>query len=478
MSVRGHPIMRFMPHLSFALMALLLALVWIAGGASRADVIGQTVTRAGCWAIAIAFILFAARPQLRAVAPVAILIFAAAALVALQLVPLPPSVWTALPGRELLMGAAEVSGLEQPWRPISISPAATFNALSSLIVPVLALLLAAGLSLADHRRLALLLLALVVLSCVIGLLQFSGARFDHPLVNDVATMVSASFANRNHFALFAAIGCVLAPAWAFGQSSRRNNDQRHWRGLVALGLVLLFALIILATGSRMGILLGVLGILLGLLGVMSRIRAELQRIPVKIAIPLVGACAVLLLGLVALSFGLGRAASFDRAIALEGGADLRVLALPTVLAMVKTYFPIGSGFGAFDPVYRIDEPTDLLSRSYFNHAHNDLAEVLLDGGLAALLLLLAAIVWWGWSGVRAWRMSGSQSVLPRAGWAILLLILIASIVDYPARTPMIMVVMVIAAVWLQASGWRMESGAADQGGNLSPRTAKSKYSRP
>jgi hypothetical protein len=31
--------------------------------------------------------------------------------------------------------------------------------------------------------------------------------------------VSGTFANRNHFALFMAIGCVLAPAWAV-QSSR------------------------------------------------------------------------------------------------------------------------------------------------------------------------------------------------------------------------------------------------------------------
>lgn len=434
---------RFRPHLPFLLMAALLGVVWISGGASRADVIGQVITRGGAWAILIALILLGRRPSLSPVAPVAFFVLASAALVVLQLIPLPPSIWTALPGRELFEQAAIVTGQEQPWRPLSISPGATVNALSSLIVPVLALVLMAALGASDQRRIATLLLGLIFASTLLGMLQFSGARFDHPFVNDAPGAVSASFANRNHFALFAAIGCVLAPAGGFREGSRAR-----WKGPVAVALLLLFLLIVLATGSRTGMLVGALGAALGLLNVRSGIARELRRLPRKASIAIVAASIALVVTIILLSVTLGRAVSLDRVLALEAGEDLRRQALPTVWAMTQHYFPFGSGIGTFDPVYRIHEPDALLNIAYFNHAHNDLLEIVLDAGLPGLLLLGGAIAWWLWKSLVAWRSASSAQLLPRVGSAILLLTLIASATDYPARTPMIMAVIIIAAIWL------------------------------
>lgn len=444
---RDHSTVRFTQHLAFAVTAAFLVILWIAGGASRADVLGQVVTRFAAWAIAIAYILFAGRPQSRAVAPIAVFVFAATALAALQLIPLPPAIWTQLPGRDLLAQAALVSGQEQPWRPLSISPGATINALSSLIVPIVALLLVAKLSAKEQWRLVTFLLGLIVASSLVGLLQFSGARFDHPLINDVSGSVSGFFANRNHFALFVAMGCLMAPVWGF-----QEGHTARWRGPAAMSLLLLFALIILASGSRAGMLLGALAIGLGLLSVRRRIGSELRRLPKKAAIALVVASTALLVAAIVLSVTLDRAVSVDRALLLDAGEDARRQILPTVLAMTELYFPFGSGIGTFDPVFRIYEPTALLITSYYNHAHNDLLEVVLDAGLPGLLLLGAAIVWWGWKSIGAWRAKkGPQSLLPRLGSGILLLVLIASLTDYPARTPMIMAMIVIAAVWLNGS---------------------------
>src|SRR3546814_12530985 len=86
--------------------------------------------------------------------------------------------------------------------------------------------------------------------------------------------------------------------------------------------------------------------------------------------------------------------------------------------------------------------------TYFNHAHNDFLEIVLDGGLPALLLMLVAIGWYGMASMRAWRGSGRHSVLPKLGSAILFLVFVASAFDYPARTPMIMAMIVIAGLWL------------------------------
>jgi O-antigen ligase len=128
---------------------------------------------------------------------------------------------------------------------------------------------------------------------------------------------------------------------------------------------------------------------------------------------------------------------------------MRSRALPTVWAMTLGYFPFGAGLGSFDPVFRIHEPLALLKPTFFNHAHNDLIEVVLDAGLPGLLLLLGALTWWGRASVRAWRSGSTASpMLPRIGSAMLLLVILASVFDYPARTPMMMALIVVAALWL------------------------------
>jgi O-antigen ligase len=90
----------------------------------------------------------------------------------------------------------------------------------------------------------------------------------------------------------------------------------------------------------------------------------------------------------------------------------------------------------------------LLKPTYFNHAHNDFLEIVLDGGVAGLLLLLLAFVWWIVAAVGAVRAPLPSALPGRTGAAILLVVMIASIFDYPARTPLMMAIIVIAATWL------------------------------
>lgn len=441
---------RFTPHLPFAFLAVLFGFLWLAGGASRADVMGQVIVRSVAWAILIVSILLGQRPRLGDARFVTGFLIAAAALTALQLVPLPPAIWTELPGRKLLTQAATVIGEEQPWRPLSISPGATLNALSSLIVPIVTLFSAAALSRLEHWRAVKMLLALVVASSLLGLMQFSGGRFDHPLINDVAGSVSGSFANRNHFALFAAIGCILAPAWAFSEESGAG-----WKPLAALGLIILFTMIILASGSRTGLLVGALGIALGLLNVRRQIASKLRRLPRKWSLALIASSTTLVFVALILSVELDRAVSISRATDMETGEDLRLQVLPTLVEMTKLYFPVGSGVGAFDPVYRIHEPSELLGPAYLNHAHNDWLEIILDLGLPGVVLLSTAAAWWLWKSFKVWTgKNDREGTLPRMGSGILLLVLLASITDYPARTPMFMAVIVLAGVWLSTGSRR------------------------
>lgn len=432
----------FRPGLPLFLLGAFLSLLWIAGGSSRGDAAGQILVRGGAALVLVVVCLAGKRPVAWRARPVWLMLSAALLLTVIQLIPLPPGLWQALPGHDL--DAAAVSGQLPSWRPLSISPGATVNAAFSLIVPFTVLVLVSGMDEADRAWLPGLLLGIVTAGMLVGLLQFSGASFSNPLINDEPGQVSGTFANRNHFAVFLAMGCLIAPVWAF-----LDGRQPQWRAPVALGLVILFTLTILASGSRAGFLTGGLALGLGLAMVWRSLRRALRHYPRWIPIALVGGAATLVIAFVLVSVLAGRAVSIDRAFVIDQGQDMRTRGLPTVLAMTREYFPFGSGVGAFDPVFRLHEPFALLKPTYFNHAHNDLLEVVLDGGLPGLLLLGVALGWWAWASERAWHLgTGMRHVLPKLGSAILLLVIFASAFDYPVRTPMMMAMTVIAAVWL------------------------------
>lgn len=443
MSSRTRPLARFKPSIAFVLLVMLFAALWLAGGASRVSVPGQVVVRTVAWAVLVVFFLFGERasPVPR---PVAWLLGAALVLTLVQLVPLPPAWWQALPGRALLSEAAVVTGQPQPWRPWSVMPGGTINAASSLVVPFAVLLIVSGLRESERRWLPGMVLILVILSSLMGLVQFSGITINNPLVNDSLGEVSGTFANRNHFAMFVALGCLIAPVWALPPDGAAG-----WRTPVAFGLLLLFALIILASGSRAGVLVGALAIVIGLVMARSGIRRSLRRYPAWVSGALVVGIGVTILATILLSIAAGRAVSIDRVLVADGGQDMRIRGLPTVWTSIREYFPFGTGMGTFESIFRMNEPFSLLKPTYFNHAHNDWLEILLDAGLPGAMLMLAAAAWWAWASAQAWWVAPQRhNAAPRLGSAVLLLMMVGSAFDYPARTPMMMAVVTLAAIWL------------------------------
>lgn len=429
----------------FWILAVLLVALWVAGGGSRADVTGQVATRFFAWLALIAGLVFLPRPDFAPVRVPLLLTLLAASVVALQLVPMPSSIWSALPDRAQLAAGDTLAGLDGSWRPISLSPGATRNALSALIVPVVCLGLLAGTGRRHDIGLLRLLLALIVAGCLLGLLQFSGRGFDHPLVNDVAGEVSGNFANRNHLALFAACGCLLAPLWP-----TLDPKAGKWGVLAVPAAIALFALVILATGSRAGLLLGVAGTAIGVAIARKRLLQSVAKLPRRSALLALALAVGIFVAAIAMAIMTGKAVAIERALMLDSTSDARVAALPTVLEVLARYFPVGAGAGAFDPAYRISEPDSLLGPTYFNQAHNDLLQTGIDGGLAGFVLLGAGFVWWLLRTIYVVREGGS--LLSRAGAGLVFLVLLASAFDYPARTPMIMAVLAIGGVWLARGG--------------------------
>lgn len=431
------------PGLAAALLMAMVALAALAGGASAADALGQPLVRTGAALLAAVAIGAGLRFDLARYRGPALLLAAAALLTALQLVPLPPEFWRSLPGRAPFDVAALVPELASAWRPMAMVPDGARNALFSLIVPAAALLLLAATPRAQLRWTPPLLVAVAGLSGVFAAVQFAGAAPDDPLINERLGYASGLFANRNHQALFLAIGIAAACGWG------ATRPFSPVRAAVAGVAAAWFLLMLLATGSRAGLVLGLIALAGGAVLVGAAIRRDRLRLPRRWTVAIAAAGVLLLVGIVALSLYAGRSESLSRLNEAVIGEDLRVRALPQVLDLARTFWTIGGGQGAFASLFKAVEPDALLNPAYFNHAHDDYLELVIDAGVPGVLLLAAALLWFGRRAWRAWRLPPSGEVQrARLGTVVVVLTLLASATDYPARTPLIMTVLVLAIGWL------------------------------
>ncbi|MBA3880461.1 MAG: hypothetical protein C0500_12180 [Sphingobium sp.] len=439
---------RWTDWLPFGLIVMLLLAAAIGGGAAFADAPLVVIVRvAALIVIAVALVLMPGALWRRPTVP--ILLFAAlAALIALQLVPLPPAIWTGLPGRSLIAEVATQVGFAQPWRPLTLTPMATWNSLIACMVPLAAAI--ATVWLGPRRRLPLLvaLIALGLGSAMLGMLQFvdaSGGRFYLYQPADPGSAVGL-FSNRNHQA--AVLVCLLPLFAALAAELEAWRADLGWLasiGATILGLAVVPLLLV--TGSRSGLLLLPLG---GVLAVAVGWPVLRRRLRVRAAQMVVAAGAVIGASLTAWFVHLNRAQSLARLFATDVQAEQRVELVAPLWQMAMSYFPFGSGFGSFAAVYRIIEPDSQLNRTWLNHAHNDALELLSDGGLVAVLLAGAALIWWGMRAVALWRQPATAEgvTLGRAGTAVSLIILLASLSDYPLRTPLVALIFAIVTCWI------------------------------
>lgn len=430
-----------------------LLLVFLTGGASRADVASLIILRPlsvlvcgyALWSLTMA--------QVRANRFLFGMAAAIFALVGLHLVPLPPTIWGALPGREIISEIDRVAGLGAVWRPLTMVPPGGWNAFYSLFVPLAVLLL--GVQLTREQRFALLpwVIGLGLFSGFWGLMQVvgdpNGPLYLYRVTNNGAAV--GLFANRNHQAVLLA---MLFPMLAvYASTGIRTEEQAKLRGGIALAAGAVLIPLLLVTGSRAGLVVGVLG--MGTAAwyyrrptVSTPRKRKVSRWNPKYALAAFGV--IVLAGLTTV---MSRAEAFSRLMARDPTEDLRLKMWAPIGRMAWKYFPVGSGAGSFVEVFQIDEPVELLKPSYVNHAHNDWLELILLFGLPGSLLLFVLTYGVGVAAATVWRDRHSAdrgAQFTRCGAAALIIVGLASAFDYPLRTPIHASLFVIAALWLTA----------------------------
>jgi O-antigen ligase len=347
----------------------------------------------------------------------------------LQLVPLPPSIWTALPGRAPVADAFELLGKPLPWLPLSLAPARTESSLFWLL-PALAVLLGI-IRLGGFRAtwIAWTVASIAALSVAIGALQLAdgtGSPMYFYSITNFGTTVGF-FANANHLATLLVATIPFLAAIYLSARAKGRSVSRASGLLVMLGgavAVVLVGIVINSSLAGIGLMAPTVAAS-GLLLLRSRRKKRLS--------PLWGALvALLFVGAVA---GIYLTPTSNNLTSKGARSDpaSRFQSFTISSRATRDYLPFGSGVGTFQNIYPSYEDPNRVTRFYMNHVHGDYIELALETGIPGMIVLVLFLLWWLRRTISIWRAEEADYFALGATIASAV-ILAHSLVDYPLRT--------------------------------------------
>jgi O-antigen ligase len=348
------------------------------------------------------------------------------AIVLLQLVPLPPGIWTNLPGRDHVREGFELVGQPLPWLPISLAPRATVASLLWLL-PALAVLLGI-LRLGSFKPtgIAFVIVVATALAVLLGTLQIAGGEgspwYPYKITNYGVTV--GFFSNANHMATLLVVSVPFLAGLYMGARSKGRSSEKS-AGLFAM-LGGFFCLVIV--GLFINASLAGLGLMVPVSAASILMMMRKRKPPVWS------------LGLLALLTAASLAVVFSNKLdnnLFGAGAETDVVSRYTTFTVsadaTKDYFPFGSGVGTFQGIYRMYEEADRVTTTYINHVHSDWIEILLETGILGAAVLILFLIWWLRRTIAIWK-APDPDYLARAATIASAAIIAHSLVDYPLRT--------------------------------------------
>ena len=419
-----------MHQLRLALVPAFLLLCLVLGGASAAGFWSNMLLQLVAIPIILAALLTvpptpvpAAGRQLLALLLLVLAIFA------VQLVPLPPSLWTTLAGRDQIAAGFAALGQPLPWLPLSLAPYRTLSSLFWLL-PAIAVLLAI-LRLRAFRPgwIAWVLAGVTAVAVAIGALQVAGGDAGRWYFYAVTNLGASTgfFSNANHLAtLLVCTFPFLAALYLHARSKGRSLQRNSGLLVILFGAVAVVGVGVAVNRSLAGVGLSVP--VLAASGLMILSRSRRRTVPQW----LIAVVPLLLVGSVALvlSAPLGNNLIGSEA---RGSEESRFTSFTRTLDAAGDFMPIGSGIGTFQEIYRAHEDPATIARQYMNHVHNDYIEIALETGAPGLFVLALFLAWWIVRAVSIWR-AEERDPYALAATIASAAILAHSFVDYPLRT--------------------------------------------
>lgn len=444
------------PRARLVALAIFCVIVFLFGGGSRADIPSLILLRPLAVLFAVYALAVMPAGRLAQIRLPLVLLGVLIGWMVLQLIPLPFQVWSTLPGREEIAELDAILGLGELSRPLSLSPAGTWNSLLALCVPLAALLLCVAVDKEDRWRILWVIFAIAMVSAILGVLQLvapSGSPLYFYRITNADSAVGL-FANRNHQAVFLSIGIIVAAQL----TAAYHKATGSWSLMALLPLAGIFFLapVIVAIGSRAGAISAAIAVVVAatMLRDTYLAKSPAGKAPAGKATKQITKL-ILIAGLgaiIALFAWSSERTSLSRLGESGTDEDLRSQVLPTLFDMAWHNLAFGTGFGTFEQAYKVIEPNRLLSPSYLNHAHNDWLQWIIEGGLPAAIVLTVLLLALANRLRASWGKAakGSRVAAPAFPLIIILAIfMFASIVDYPLRTPSLaaLAAVVIGLIW-------------------------------
>jgi O-antigen ligase len=356
------------------------------------------------------------------------------ALVLLQLVPLPPAIWSHLPGRGVIADGYRLLGQPLPWMPVSLAPADTIATAMALLPPLAMLTLILRLGAYRDDWLVIALLAATFISVALGVMQIRGDGMHHYLYRYNSWGTAAGlFANANHMAtlLLVSTPFLVALGARRWRKSPKSND-RLLTGTLAGGAAIALMLGAAVNQSFALLIIGAPVVGAAALQLIPAGRVRLGRLAAMLGVLLLAGAAMLA---VLVSAGLN---TDDRT-----SVTIRADIWNHTAKAIGDYGLVGSGIGTFPKLYPLYEDPATVDPTYINHAHDDYLEIALEAGIPGVLLMLAFLAWWATRAFAIWR-SANAAEMARAACIASAAILLHSLVDYPLRTAAIATCMAMA----------------------------------
>ena len=370
-------------------------------------------------------------------------------LVVLYLVPLPAQFEKFSRGAVEVAAIRSAANISSATQTLGVAPSSVSQTIFFLFAPLAVFLFAIQLNRDDFRHTLPIIILVGAISGTMGVLQVAGSA-NGPLYlyritnNDSAVGL---FANRNHAAAF--LACLFPMLAVFASRSHATNrGSRSIQPLIAIAVAITLVPLILATGSRSGVLVAIVGLIGGTQIYNSHVQTRSRPEKSKSATAIFGAS--ILLGLVFTTIYFSRAEAIERIFAEPTGAIDRSEFWTSSLKLFWDYFPFGFGPGSFVPAFQYEEPSALLSGTYLNRLHNDWLETVLTFGVPGIVLLIFGIAYYARRSFLLWtRLDGARNTVAMGRMAsiIIAILAIASMSDYPLRTPAMMGLAALVLVW-------------------------------
>ncbi len=424
--------------IGYALSAFLIAALLLGGGGAGYGFANLAVQLLA-WALILSFWLRAKRAWVMSPKVFRILFAATLCIPLVHLVPLPPAIWQALPGRDLATASRELVGASDKWYPITLARHVTVTAVLGVISSAAVVILYLGRERTLARGGFFLVVVLGLANFAIGAAQVLGLEifYLYPAVEE--GRLHGFFANHNSCGLFFVIAMCSAIALL------SINDQRPAERIVLWLSIALFLIGTLLTNSRSSTVLLLVPISFLFIVHLPAFWA------VNWKYRLYG-MGIALLGVVVVALVLNSSGRVEATIErFDDLEDARPQIWQDTVYAIDRYWPVGSGVGTFDEVYQVDESLENLLSLKAGRAHNDYLETALETGVVGPVLALSWIVFILSCVWRA-RRRGDHFV---AGGAALSLFCIAlqSAIDYPLRNQaLICISALLICILLKASG--------------------------